>query len=167
MCVSESIWKVLSKGIGFISLRLMKRKWQECKDNYANWQITTTTFFARKLQIAIDLIFSKVPSQIFLPIFNRNTPCNYWPQGTGSRRRQACILITRWHQRCDQLSEGTYQYLFIREGNHRTSYYVTMCNMSLMNLGPLKAARFSATLDLTKDLRVDFSLMIQPIEPKF
>ena len=100
MCVSESTWKVLSNGIGFISLRLMKRKWQECKDNYANWQITTTTFYARKLQIAIDLIFSKVPRQIFLPIFNRNTPCNYWPQGTGSRGRQACILITRWHQRC-------------------------------------------------------------------
>ena len=102
MCVSESTWKVLSNGIGFISLRLMKRKWQECKDNYANWQITITTFFARKLQIAIDLIFSKVPRQIFLPIFNRNTPCNYWPQGTGSRGRQACILITRWHQRCEE-----------------------------------------------------------------
>ena len=30
----------------------------------------------------------------FLPIFNRDTPCNYWPVGTGSRGRQACILFT-------------------------------------------------------------------------
>ena len=46
---------------------------------------------------AVDELFqgcgAKIPRQIFLPIFDRDTPCNYWPRGTGSRGRQACILF--------------------------------------------------------------------------
>ena len=42
----------------------------------------------------------KTPWQIYLPIFNRNTPCNHWPRGTGSRGGQACIFITRWDKSC-------------------------------------------------------------------
>ena len=48
MWVSESTQKILSNGVGFITLQQIVWKWQRSKDNYANQQNTTTTYFCQK-----------------------------------------------------------------------------------------------------------------------
>ena len=54
----QSTQNILSNGVGLITLRLMVWKWRGSKDNYANQQNTTTTYFYQKTKNLNKVQFS-------------------------------------------------------------------------------------------------------------
>ena len=54
----QSTQNILSNGVGLITLRLMVWKWRGSKDNYANQQNTTTTYFYQKTKNLNKIQFS-------------------------------------------------------------------------------------------------------------
>ena len=69
MWVSESTWKALSNGVSPITVSLKMWKWQSNKDNYANQQNTTTTYFWPKT--SITSFFSNRFFKFFAAVYPR------------------------------------------------------------------------------------------------